>query len=83
MHVSHTVIFSMFCVVHGAWENWESWVSCTKTCGGGISSRKRSCDAPSPAFGGNFCVGGIPQNIDAEGVEFEWQPCNTHQCEGM
>ncbi|XP_067942024.1 coadhesin-like [Watersipora subatra] len=68
------------CPVHGGWELWESWTSCTVTCGGGRSSRERSCDAPVPDFGGRFCLGGNPANIDIDGVEWEWKDCNTQPC---
>lgn len=52
------------------------------TCGGGVSSRERSCDAPSPAFGGRFCEGGDPANIDLDNVEWQFRICNNETCPG-
>lgn len=69
--------------VHGGWEPWESWISCTRTCGGGVSLRERSCDAPTPAHGGRFCTGGVLANIDANGIEWDSRPCNTQTCTGV
>lgn len=72
---------SNYFAVHGGWEAWESWTSCSRTCNGGVTSRERSCDAPVPDFGGRFCEGGNPSLIDIDGVEWEWKTCNEHRCE--
>ena len=64
------------------WRNWQSWTSCSATCGGGISSRKRSCDAPVTNSGGNRCEGGVAVNIDRHGVEWQWRICNRFRCAG-
>lgn len=68
--------------VHGQWEAWESWLGCSKTCGGGITRRERTCDAPTAEFGGRFCIGGDAENIDVEMVEFATKACNTDPCPG-
>lgn len=53
------------CVV----SSWEPWTTCTKTCGGGVTSRKRHILQP-PVHGGKACV--TP--------EVDTQACNTHTC---
>ncbi|XP_038056242.1 SCO-spondin-like [Patiria miniata] len=45
------------CSVHGGYSLWTSWSQCTKSCGGGQTERTRDCTNPTPAFGGNPCVG--------------------------
>ena len=77
-----TIACKVYVIVHGQWEAWESWIACTKLCGGGITRRKRSCDAPSPAFGGRFCLGGNISSIDIESVQWEEKPCNIQPCPG-
>ncbi|VDN00218.1 unnamed protein product, partial [Onchocerca ochengi] len=47
-----------------AWHEWESWSSCSATCGTGQRSRKRQCDQL------NRCEG--------EGTQIE--PCETKKC---
>ncbi|MBN3299462.1 ATS13 metalloproteinase, partial [Amia calva] len=50
-------------MVHGAWSSWSAFSPCSRTCGGGVSFRKRQCNNPRPAFGGRDCEG---RDIDAE-----------------
>lgn len=58
-------------LVHGSWSSWSEYSSCSRTCGGGITYRKRECNNPRPAFGGRDCEG--------EGTEAEL--CNRKLCE--
>ncbi|XP_061195958.1 thrombospondin-2-like [Saccostrea echinata] len=43
--------------VHGGWSSWSGWNTCSKTCGSGTKVRSRSCNNPSPIYGGNYCTG--------------------------
>ena len=49
-----------------AWSTWDSWSSCTKSCGEGRSERQRSCT------GGSSCTG--------DGIET--RICNSNSCPG-
>uniref|UniRef100_A0A3P9P7Q8 Uncharacterized protein n=1 Tax=Poecilia reticulata TaxID=8081 RepID=A0A3P9P7Q8_POERE len=66
----------LFCnglsVVDGAWSRWSDWTDCSKSCGGGIQSRRRLCDSPSPEGAGSYC----------EGLGTEVRACNTDHCPG-
>ena len=62
----------VLCIVNGGWSSWTVAKECTKTCGGGISIMRRSCNSPSPYCGGQRCSG-----IDRKEV-----PCNTQCCQG-
>ncbi|XP_061179046.1 uncharacterized protein LOC133187646 [Saccostrea echinata] len=51
-----------YCTVNGRWEQWSSWsmsTFCTKTCGRGTQTFKRSrqCNNPTPKYGGRTCYG--------------------------
>ncbi|RUS75554.1 hypothetical protein EGW08_016679, partial [Elysia chlorotica] len=54
----------------GEWSEWGDWTECTKTCGGGVRSRERTCTNPAPDNGGQECEGG-PQ---------ETSICNPDPC---
>ncbi|XP_075999771.1 A disintegrin and metalloproteinase with thrombospondin motifs 14 [Genypterus blacodes] len=56
----------------GSWSSWSKYSSCSRTCGGGIRSRSRQCNNPSPAYGGRDCPGST----------FDYQMCNTEECAG-
>uniref|UniRef100_A0A8D3EE01 SCO-spondin n=1 Tax=Scophthalmus maximus TaxID=52904 RepID=A0A8D3EE01_SCOMX len=58
------------CDRDGGWGEWSNWTDCTKSCGGGIQSRRRECDSPSPEGEGNYC----------EGLGTEVIACNTDHC---
>ena len=44
-------------LVDGGFGQWSSYGACSETCGEGEQSRSRKCDNPSPAHGGDDCVG--------------------------
>ncbi|XP_053060373.1 A disintegrin and metalloproteinase with thrombospondin motifs 13 isoform X6 [Acinonyx jubatus] len=58
-------------VVHGHWSSWGPPSPCSRSCGGGVVTRRRQCSNPRPAFGGRACVG---DDLQAE-------MCNTQACE--
>ncbi|KAK3083453.1 hypothetical protein FSP39_022988 [Pinctada imbricata] len=58
------------CPVHGGWGSYGSWSSCSKTCGGGTSTRTRSCNSPTPKYGGNSCSGSASES----------KTCGTSSC---
>ncbi|CAH3019170.1 unnamed protein product [Porites evermanni] len=43
--------------VNGGYSEWTVFTECTKTCGTGTRFRTRTCDNPSPRFGGFECGG--------------------------
>ncbi|XP_060604924.1 sushi, von Willebrand factor type A, EGF and pentraxin domain-containing protein 1-like [Ruditapes philippinarum] len=48
--------------VNGGWSQWGEWSGCGVTCGGGLNSRSRNCNNPTPSPYGNDCEG---DNIDS------------------
>ena len=56
-------------LVHCAWDDYSSWTTCTKSCGGGIQVRQRQVSVPAQ-FGGNACEGGAA----------EQRICNVQGC---
>ncbi|ROI48994.1 SCO-spondin [Anabarilius grahami] len=58
---------------HGGWSGWTSWTDCTKSCGGGVRSRRRDCDRPIRGGDGDYC----------EGLGTEVIMCNTDHCPGV
>ncbi|XP_027871688.1 A disintegrin and metalloproteinase with thrombospondin motifs 18 isoform X1 [Xiphophorus couchianus] len=56
--------------VHGQWSAWSQWSDCSRTCGGGVMFRERSCTNPRPQNNGKFCPGSTRLN----------QLCNTRPC---
>ncbi|CAG2239285.1 Hemicentin-1,Coadhesin,Adhesion G protein-coupled receptor B3,Thrombospondin-2,Thrombospondin-1,Mucin-like protein,Adhesion G protein-coupled receptor B1 [Mytilus edulis] len=58
------------CPIDGNWTNWSEWNICSKSCGGGLMLRNRTCSNPEPLFGGEDCIG---NNTDDNF-------CNTNEC---
>ncbi|XP_039620349.1 A disintegrin and metalloproteinase with thrombospondin motifs 13 [Polypterus senegalus] len=56
--------------VNGAWSGWTAFSPCSRTCGGGVTFRRRQCNNPRPAFGGRKC----------EGKHLEAKLCNRQPC---
>lgn len=45
------------CPIHGGWTEWNSWGSCSTSCGIGLQRRDRNCTNPSPGPDGIQCPG--------------------------
>uniref|UniRef100_K1QN63 Hemicentin-1 n=1 Tax=Magallana gigas TaxID=29159 RepID=K1QN63_MAGGI len=45
------------CPVNGGWSGWNHPSACSVTCGGGVRTRTRTCNHPTPAYGGHQCRG--------------------------
>jgi hypothetical protein len=43
--------------VDGEWADWTQWSVCSVTCEAGKKVRSRTCSNPSPAHGGQDCIG--------------------------
>ena len=65
--------FLTYFSVHGNWSSWSPWPNCNKPCNGGNKTRKRQCNNPEPAYGGEDC----------EGPATETDSCNMHSCPGV
>jgi len=57
-------------VVDGQWSAWAEFNECSRTCGGGVKKRYRSCNNPRPKNGGKYCIGD----------RFDYVSCNTQKC---
>ncbi|XP_020600985.1 A disintegrin and metalloproteinase with thrombospondin motifs 3-like [Orbicella faveolata] len=44
-------------IINGGWSKWGSYTACSRTCGGGIQWRTRTCTNPRPQSGGENCRG--------------------------
>ncbi|XP_056594756.1 SCO-spondin [Triplophysa dalaica] len=58
------------CSRDGGWSEWTSWTDCSKSCGGGVRSRRRDCNKPITGPDGDYC----------EGLGTELITCNTNHC---
>lgn len=63
---------------HGNWGEWTTYGECSRQCDGGVQTRSRSCNNPSPRNGGNSCRGMNGQRSD---TEEQSRTCNTQVCE--
>ncbi|WAR30048.1 HMCN1-like protein, partial [Mya arenaria] len=43
--------------IHGGWNGWSEWETCSSSCGAGLQRRDRSCDNPWPLKDWNHCFG--------------------------
>ena len=64
---------AVICVlVDAVWGAWGNFALCSKTCGGGVRVRNRSCKNYWPSVENRFCFG-ISEDI---------QNCNEEICAG-
>jgi len=56
--------------VDGNWGSWGRFGACSKSCGGGVQTRKRLCNSPSPSNGGRSCAGSSSES----------RRCSTNRC---
>ena len=61
-------------LVHGGWSGWQDWSDCSASCGGGDQSRSRTCDYPSPLYGGKDCTEDGSTNSESK-------RCNENDCQ--
>ena len=66
---------SRFYIVNGNYSDWGPYGECSKTCGGGVKTRKRTCTNPPPASGGADCSVLGPDTSTIE--------CNIQECPGI
>jgi len=62
-------------VINGGYSDWTSWSECSKSCGGGVKTRSRSCTNPSPSATGRDCM--------HLGESEELTVCNNQACGGV
>lgn len=60
------------CIVNGGYSQWSEFNQCDKSCGGGVMFRNRSCNNPTPNYGGRGCA--------SFGSSIESGSCNTKPC---
>ncbi|CAC5413765.1 HMCN [Mytilus coruscus] len=78
---------SIACPINGNWGLWGAYEPCTVTCGAGVQTKRRSCNAPAPAHNGNPCDGADTSskscNMEACAVNGNWgqwgsyEPCDV------
>ena len=77
--------------VNGGWRS-EDFSECSTVCGGGIRSKKKYCDNPTPAGGRNcLCNENDPTEVTCDGggsVGYGLEatievPCNEDPCQGI
>ena len=66
------IILRTFPVVNGGYSDWKPYGVCSKTCGGGVQTRSRTCTNPPPSNGGEDCSGLGPDSTTRE--------CNNQEC---
>lgn len=59
--------------INGWWSEWSNFTSCSRTCGGGVQHRKRTCTNPPPSNGGKTCEGKPTGH---------WRICSIQACPG-
>ena len=67
------ILLTIF-LVNGGYSDWGPYGVCSKSCGGGKQTRKRTCTNPPPSNGGEDCSGLGPNSYTRE--------CRNQECPG-
>ncbi|XP_078665860.1 SCO-spondin-like [Branchiostoma floridae x Branchiostoma belcheri] len=66
------------CPIVGGWSDWVDDGPCSATCGDGMISQSRTCNNPSPAYGGADCT--LEDGVTTGLTESRTVPCNIPPC---
>ncbi|XP_059141737.1 uncharacterized protein LOC131929503 isoform X2 [Physella acuta] len=69
-HEGYKGLFCTEKIINGGWSNWTDWSVCPVTCDGGVISRYRTCNNPTPD----------PSGVPCSGNANETKPCNVDPC---
>lgn len=72
-HISVLSAFFLSVLVNGGYSSWEPFGQCSKTCGGGVQRRIRTCSNPSPQNEGEDC--------NSLGPAFSTRKCKNDECQ--
>ena len=73
MVIPHNYLSSLL-LVNGGYSEWKPYSVCSKTCGGGVQTRNRTCTNPPPSYNGEDCSRLGPNKNTRE--------CNNRGCPG-
>ncbi|XP_060572734.1 ectin-like [Ruditapes philippinarum] len=65
---------------NGGWSAWETWGSCSVTCGSGIKSRFRACANPKPSPYGQYCEGDNSEIDICSHITCDLSHCQPNPC---
>ena len=69
----------MINLVNCTWNEWETWETCSVTCGGGYQGRNKT---KNPAQNGGAACAGNDTDPNAM-IQTENQTCNADPCPGI
>ena len=72
IHCSVSIL--TFLTVNGGYSAWGTYGTCSKSCGGGTQTRRRTCTNPPPVAGGKDC--------SDLGASIQTRECNNQKCPG-
>ena len=59
--------------IQGGWSSWTNSTPCSSRCADGTQTRVRSCTRPTPAYGGEDCIGDSKETVH----------CGSNSCGNM
>ncbi|XP_069815842.1 SCO-spondin-like [Dendropsophus ebraccatus] len=71
------------CPETGNWSVWSDWTDCTKSCGGGVRLRSRTCTNPTPSGGEDYCEGPSTEMEACQLLPCPESPSPTSNCSAI